>query len=231
MRVLRECARQSGLNIVTCTGAFQGKGVSTQIRAARVEEIAELWVREYEDGIAGTDIRPGFIKIALDNGPLSHLQKKILRAAVRTSLRTGLPIMAHVLLPETMCEGLEILKEEQLPLHRFIWAHSDSEEDVEAMVAMGQEGIWLEIDSIGLFSHEKHIKMLKRLINAGLLERILLSQDRGWYVVGPDKAKYVNPYHPLLTEFIPACRKNGLTEESIKQMLVLNPARMLSGCI
>lgn len=225
--VLRECALQSGLKIITCTGTFHGKGVSTQIRAATIEAIVEMWVDEFQNGIEGSAIKPGFIKIALDNGPISPLHWKILRAAARTSLVTGMPIQSHTLLPATMREGAEILLEEGLPLDKFIWTHADSEGDIPAMIELGQKGLWLQVDSIGLLSHGKHIKLLKDLINAGLLQQILLSQDRGWYVVGPDKAKYVNPYHPILAEFIPACRSAGFTEEVLRQMLITNPARVL----
>lgn len=227
VEVLRECALQSGLQIITCTGTFHGKGVSTQIRAATIEAIVEMWVEEFQNGIEGSGIKPGFIKIALDNGPISHLHRKILRAAARTSLLTGLPIQSHTLLPATMRQGVEVLLEEGLPLNKFIWTHSDSEGDLQAMIELGRKGLWLQVDSIGLWTHAKHIKLLKDLINAGLLKQLLLSQDRGWYVVGPDKAKYVNPYHPILTEFIPACRVAGLGEEVLRQMLVTNPGRVL----
>lgn len=227
VQVLRECALRSGVNIVTCTGTFRDKGVSTAIRAMSIDEIVALWEEEFLEGIEETGIRPGFIKIALDDGPISHLQRKILRAAARTSLRTGLPIQSHTILPATVREAAEVLKEEGLPFDHFIWTHSDCERDVAAMVEMGRRGMWLQIDSIGFFPQEEHVQILKTLIKAGLLEQLLLSQDRGWYVVGKDKGKYVNPYHPILTEFIPLCQRRGLTDAEIEQMLVKNPARVL----
>lgn len=227
VEVLRECALRSGLQIVTCTGTFKEKGVSGAIRAMPAEEIAGLWEQEFFQGIEETGIRPGFIKIALDDGPLSPLQEKILRAAARAGRRTGLPIQSHTLLAATIREAAVILEEEGFPFERFIWTHADSGRDVAAMIEMGRCGMWLQIDSIGFFSPEEHIRMLQTLLKAGLLSRILLSQDRGWYVVGQDQGKYVNPYHPILTEFIPLCRRRGLSEAEIEQMLVKNPASVL----
>lgn len=228
VEVLRECALRSGLQIMTCTGTFRDKGVSSAIRAMSIDEIVMYWEREFREGIEGTEIRPGFIKIALDDGPISPLQRKILRAAARTSLHTGLPIQSHTLLPETVQEAATVLDEEGLPLHNFIWTHSDCNRNVSAMIEMGRRGMWLQIDSIGFFAHDDHVQMLKTLIKAGLLHRLLLSQDRGWYVVGKDKGKYVNPYHPILTEFIPLCQMRGLSDEEIEQMLVKNPAQVLN---
>lgn len=227
IQVLQECSRQSGLHIVACTGTFRGKGVSSAIRAMDIPDIVHLWEEEYWLGMDGTGSRPGCIKIALDDGAISPLQEKILRAAARTSLRTGLPIQSHTVLPITMFAAAEILEEEGLPLDKFIWTHSDCENDLDAMVTMGRRGVWLQIDSIGYFPYERHVQMLKHLCRAGLVEQMLLSQDRGWYVVGKDKGKFVNPYHPLLTEFIPLCRAAGIAGEMLNQMLVANPAKVL----
>ena len=40
-------------------------------------------MREFEEGIDGTGIRPGFIKIAVNPGPLIPIQQKMVRAAAR----------------------------------------------------------------------------------------------------------------------------------------------------
>ncbi len=226
--VLKECALQSKMYFITCTGTFKANAVPTIMRTMEIDQIAELWIAEFAEGIESTGIRPGFIKVALDDGAISDDQKKILRAGIRTSLKTGMAIQAHTILPQTMREAYTIITEEGLPVDRYIWTHSDCQQDIPAMIEMGRKGVWLQIDSIGYIPYENHLQMLKTLIAEGLTDQLLLSQDRGWYVVGKDKGKYVNPYHLFFTEFLPLCKASGIPDEIITQLTVTNPARVLN---
>lgn len=228
VKVLQECSIRSGLHIITATGTFKEKAVSTKIRVATIDQIAEMWVKEFREGINDTGIRPGFIKIALDDGPISTLQEKVLRAAVRASLKTGMAIQSHTLHSETIRQAAEILIDEKLSFDRFIWTHADCSGDVETMVQLGKSGMWIQIDGVGYAPYEKHVRLLQDLIQAGILNRLLLSQDRGWYVVGKDKGRFVNPYHQIFTEFVPLCKKAGIQEEHLHQIQVVNPARVLN---
>ncbi|SCY59862.1 phosphotriesterase family protein [Alkaliphilus peptidifermentans] len=74
VRILKECSLQSGLNIVTNTGSFYGRGVSKEIRDNDIDGIVHIWQKEYIEGIDGTDIKPGFIKI--NKIPVNLLEKK-----------------------------------------------------------------------------------------------------------------------------------------------------------
>ena len=70
LEVLVECSRRSGINIITCTGAWdgsnvQGLSVPKNIQEMIIDEIADLWSKEFEEGIDNTGIKPGFIKLAL----------------------------------------------------------------------------------------------------------------------------------------------------------------------
>lgn len=130
VEVLKELSQKSGINIVTNTGTFYGKGVRQVIRDSSANGIVEIWEHEFYNGIDGTGVKPGLIKIALDDGPISHLQEKILRAAARTSLSTNLTIQCHAVYPRTVQQAVGILKEEELPLDKFIWAHIDSHIDL-----------------------------------------------------------------------------------------------------
>lgn len=226
VKILKECSMQTGLNIITNTGSFYGKGVSKEIKENDIEEIVQIWEKEYIEGIEGTRIKPGFLKIALDDGSISLLQEKILRAASRTSLKTNLSIQCHAILSETVLQATSILKEEGVDFSKFIWAHADSECNIPTMVELGKQGMWIEIDSIGSMPYEKHIDLLKVLIEKGVIDRLLISQDTGWYNIGESGGGNIKPYHKILTEFIPMCYKRGLKEE-IHTIQTSNPARCL----
>ena len=63
--------------------------------AETADQIAERWTREWQEGIDETDIYPGFIKTAVDAGPLSEIDRKLIVAAARTHRQTGLTIQTH----------------------------------------------------------------------------------------------------------------------------------------
>ena len=67
--------------------------------------------------------------------------------------------------------------------------------------------------------------MVQNLKQAGFLNHVLISHDAGWYSVGePHGGKY-RGYESLFTEFLPALRKSGLTDDEIQQLTVANPAQ------
>ncbi len=57
-------AERSPLNIVCATGVY--RWVPPIYWGLSEDELASLWISEIEDGIEGTGIRPGFIKLAWD---------------------------------------------------------------------------------------------------------------------------------------------------------------------
>ncbi|NHJ33148.1 MAG: phosphotriesterase, partial [Asgard group archaeon] len=128
--VLIQCAKKSGLNIITCTGAWdgfnvRGKCVPNELKEKTIDEIASIWIKEFNEGIDETGIKPGFIKMALgDEGEVFPLQEKLLRAATKTSIETGLRIQCHVWNEPSAKRTFDILKEENLPFDNFIWVHA-----------------------------------------------------------------------------------------------------------
>jgi phosphotriesterase-related protein len=93
--VLGRLSEAAGLHILTNTGYYKEPYLPSHAFTDSVDALADRWVREYEEGIEGTPIRPGFIKIAVNSGPLVPIQQKIVRAAARAHRRTGLTVASH----------------------------------------------------------------------------------------------------------------------------------------
>ena len=112
--LLKELSISSGLNILTNTG-YYGAGNNKYLPRFAFDESADQlssrWVNEWENGIDGTGIRPGFIKIGVGSDSLSDLHKKIVTAAARTHLATGLTIASHTGPSLPAFQEIEILKE------------------------------------------------------------------------------------------------------------------------
>jgi phosphotriesterase-related protein len=229
-KLLRRLSETSGLNILTNTGyygASNDKYVPQHAFSATAEELAATWVREFQDGIDGTGIKPGFMKISVDKGSLSDIDAKLVRAAALTHLKTGLTIASHTEDGTSALEELDILNREGVAASAFIWVHAHIESQTEKQIGAARRGAWVEYDGISEKSLEQHVKLVKMMIDAGLIHRTLISQDAGWYNVGePDGGQYRN-YEALFTLFIPELRKAGITAAQIRQLLIENPRNAL----
>ena len=56
-------------------------------------------------------------------------------------------------------------------------------------------------------------------------DRLLLSHDNGWFEVGKPGGGKVRDFNYLADSFLPALRKTGVSEETIRQLTVSNPAK------
>ena len=72
-------------------------------------QLAARWIREAEHGIDGTPIRPGFMKIGVDEAPLSDVDAKLVRAAAIAHSATGLTIASHTTTGAAAMAEIELL--------------------------------------------------------------------------------------------------------------------------
>ena len=233
---LVECSKKSRLNIITCTGAWdgmdvRGKSVPAAIREMSIDQIANVWTKEFEEGIDGTDIKPGFIKLALgDEGEIFPLQEKLLRAAVITSNKTGMVIQCHIFESSSVPSAIKIIEDEKLPFDRFIWVHADGQMDMEKILEFGKKGIWLEFDCIGAAEDfSKYPPAIKKLFEENLINQLLFGQDSGSYWIKEEKEEWpMRPYARFFTEFTPFCVKEGIDSKLINKVITENSKRALS---
>lgn len=225
--LLRTLSQATGLYLLTNTGYYgarQDQHLPPHAFRETPDGLAARWVREWEEGIDGTGIRPGFIKIGVDDGPLSDIDRKLVRAAARTHLRTGLTIAAHTGPARAAFEELEVLAEEGVHPSAWIWVHAQSEEDLARHVAAAQQGAWVEFDGFRPDRTTRYVELVANMQRHDLLHRVLLSQDAGWYHVGEPGGGAFRPYDGLLTELVPALHEAGFSPEELRQMIVVNPA-------
>jgi phosphotriesterase-related protein len=58
----------------------------------------------------------------------------------------------------------------------------------------------------------------------GLLHKVLFSHDAGWYRPGEPGGGEFRGFTEIENLLIPALRENGLSQQDIHQLFVLNPA-------
>jgi phosphotriesterase-related protein len=231
VRLLQRLSKASGLQILTNTGyygAANDKFVPAHAYKESAEQLAARWIRERQDGIEGTGIKPAFMKIGVDEGPLSDIDAKLVRAAALTHARTGLPIASHTTTGVAALEELEVLESEGVDPSVFIWVHAHAEADAAFHLRAGKQEAFVEFDGISPESVAKHVGLVRRMKDEGLLDRVLVSHDAGWYHVGEPNGGEFRPFDTLFTAFIPALKNAGFTDADVHQLLVENPRRALT---
>ena len=216
--LLRRLSELTGVHLVTNTGFYKKPYLPAFVDETDERDLARMWTREALYGIGDSGVFPGFIKIALNDGAvIDETQLKILRAAMRTSLETGLPIQCHTIGPGIAMNAYEVMADSHFDMSRFIWIHVQTFQDDDLYRRLADAGAWLSIDSIRMEKHREHVELLARLQEIGVGERVLLSQDTGWYNVGQPNGGAILPYHPLFAEFIPAAAADGLDAQWLER--------------
>jgi len=230
--LFRELAEVTDLNIITNTGIYgaaNDRGVPQYAYEETAERLAQRWIDEWQDGIGDTGIRPGFIKTAFDNGPVSEIDEKLFRAACLTHLATGLTIATHTggnL--AAVSRQLDILREYNVPSDAWIWVHAQNVKSFEELVPAFEAGAWIELDGVRENTLQKHIDFVVQAKEQGYLGQTLVSHDAGWYSVGEPRGGTFRPYTTQFKEFLPKLKKSGFSDEEINQLAVQNPAQALA---
>ncbi|MCK5146936.1 hypothetical protein KAR48_09275 [bacterium] len=229
--VLKELSEKTGLNIIANCGVWDGLDynqvfVPTELLTMKSNDIAKQWINEYKNGIDGTLIKPGVIKIGLgDNDQLSSFQLEFLKAAFLTSEETSLPIVAHICSSYSARQIVRIMKELNFNLKKFIWSHADFSFDIETIVKLVKDGIKIELSwHVGTGKKTDWYKNLfKELSELNLLDNVFLSQDAGGFHNG----KIVS-YSEFYSHFLLVCFDDNLAStDIISKLMIDNPAKVL----
>jgi phosphotriesterase-related protein len=225
--LLRGLADATGMHLLVSTGyygALEDRYLPPHAFTDSADSLAARWIGEWEMGIDGTGIRPGFIKIGVEPGPLSDIDRKLIEAAARTHLRTGLTIAAHTGLAGPALEQLAVLDAEGVDRSAWIWVHAQAEADSTVVVRAARSGAWISLDGLAPENIERYVEQLAYLKAANVLDRVLLSHDAGWYHVGEPGGGTFRSYETLFTELLPALAEAAFTDDEIRQLTAVNPA-------
>ncbi|APR31612.1 phosphotriesterase-related protein [Citrobacter freundii] len=219
--------RDTGINVMACTGYYQDAFFPEHVAARSVEQLAQEMVDEIVIGIDGTELKAGIIaEIGSSEGVITPLEEKVFIAAARAHIETGRPISTHTSFSTMGLEQLVLLQAHVVDLSRVTVGHCDLKDNLDNILRMIDLGAYVQFDTIGknnYYPDEKRIGMLHALRNRGLLDRVMLSMDitRRSHL----KANGGNGYDYLLTTFIPQLRQSGFSQADVDTMLRDNPSK------
>ena len=239
----------TGLNVVMGTGWYMKLYHPTDMDRKTVEDMTDEIVRDVTVGVGDTGIQSGIIgEVGIEGAPITENEVKSIRASGRASRATGAPITFH-----RGGQGREkltvigILGEEGTDMSRVIFGHSDPlASDMDLMLEMLGHGVYIEFDLMGRVGVPLRyvpdgdnlrsfmssagtaavVEAVPKLIDAGYVDRILLSQDVSAKM---QLKKYGGTgYSFIMEKFLPELRSRGVSEEHIQTMMVENPKRILT---
>ena len=94
------------------------------------------------------------------------------------------------------------------------------------LVKAARMGAWVSLDKYGWDGAlvESCPQILKLMKEEGVLNKVLISHDAGWFDPGQPEQPF-KPYTPVFEELIPNLKKQGFTDDDIDLLLVKNPAK------
>ena len=221
------------LNIVVASGVYAFLELPNFLAYRSVDAIAELFVREIQEGIDDTGVKAAFLKCAVERHGVIGDIPRILAAIAAAAVETGVPVMVHTNAEaRTGLDALEALTGHGVNPERIVIAHAGDSNDLDYLRELASSGASLGCDrfSIEHFNpDERRIETLIALVAEGLTDRIHLGHDAACFydfmAHNPPFAHERPDYLHISNKIIPALLANGVTQEQIDEMLIANPRR------
>lgn len=233
VKFLKELSIATGIHFVTNTGfyaAVDKKYLPEIFYKSDANAISKIWIDEFEYGIQGTGIRPGFIKIGFGKGPIDSIEQKLLHAAILTSKKTGLVIAAHTGDYASSLSQYNLIIKENLDPSKLIWVHSQNASNEERKT-LAEKGFWISLDGVSENHINDYAEFILYMKNNNLLHRLLISHDDGWRVLSngsydriePFKNGNTNQYSTISQKLVPLLIQKGMSKMDIDQLMKINP--------
>jgi len=243
LRLYEALARATGVHIVASTGQgpeamLGGYFLTPQTNPPTpwpAERFADLFGREVIEGMVVPRFErraaAGLIATAVTVDGMKPTDGSLVRGAARAGAATGVPVFISC--GSDAVAELELAAGEGMRAERVAVGDLDRRDAADSgwPAQIARMGATVVIDHVGsadprYLNDAERIALIVELINDGHVARILLSSSAtgvSYGVPGNDV-----PYSKLLTSFVPMLRNAGVADACVQQMLVSNPAALLS---
>jgi phosphotriesterase-related protein len=208
--------------IVVPTGNYREPWIPEWVRGASEAELEAWMLRELTERFDEADYKAGWIKLSAGDDGITPLEAKILRAAARAAQQINAVIGSHTIKGRVVMDQLDIIEAEGYRADRFISIHTQEEKDFALNLAVAERGAWIEYDHVGRGADVDVVALIRKALDAGLGNRLLLSHDRGWYDPGTPNRK-PDPYTYLSEVVLPMISAAGVDEATLIGLTHDNP--------
>jgi len=242
LEVWAELSRRTGMNIVATTGYLFGYApLPASFHERSAEQIADEFIRDVEEGMAGTPVRAGMLKAHV---PENDDGAKFLKAIAISQRETGASVLT--------CAGshkfiLDLLTGEGVPAERIVLSHADAPHDLPGLLSLLRRGARVSFTLWGIrnprlvgwpfgpvIPEDWSAKLLAAAVAEGFVEQVMFSMDysaMGGFEGGRLKEDLYEvagrDYLYLFTHVLPALKNCGVSDAAVETMMHDNPRRML----
>lgn len=244
-RIVRIAEQVPDLNIVVASGCYtygdvpfffhhRGPALNAALGTDLPDPMVDMFVGDIVDGIAGTGVRAGVLKCAIDHQGLTGGVERVMRAVARAHRQTGTPITVHT--HPASHTGLVVqqvmVEQEGVDPQRIVLGHSGDTADADHLTELARAGFMLGMDRFGInldTTFEARADIVVEMCGRGFVDRMVLAHDASCYIdwIDPNVLAFLPQWHYLHIEqdVLPYLREKGVTEDQITTMLVDNPRR------
>ena len=229
------------INIIPATGLYTYNDIPHTFHyvgpgtvAGGDDPMVDMFVRDIQEGIAGTGVKAAFLKCAIDEPGLTPGVERVMRAVAKAHRATGAPITVHTFVGnQSGLTAQKIFSEEGVDLSRVVMGHSGDSTDLGYLRSLADAGSYLGMDRFGIdviLPTSDRVATVAALCKEGYAEKIVLAHDASCFIdwFDNDMIKAVAPnwhYEHISNDVIPALREAGVTEDQITTMMETNPRR------
>lgn len=244
VRLVADIAARVPITLIASTGWYTPNVLPTFFQfhgpgrvIDRVDPLIELFIRDLSEGIAGTGVRAGMLKVMTDVDGITPDVARVMTAAAVAHRETGAAVTTHS--HPASRNGLlqqAFLGERGVAPDRIIIGHSGDSEDLDYLRELMNNGSTIGLDRFGMeqvVPDVRRVHTLLALLEQGYADRIVISHDAAFYshVTPPSWRARAAPRWRMDTisrSILPALRDAGVPDETLEQMLVENPRRLLA---
>ena len=201
------------------------------------DPLVEFFVHDIDEGIAGTGVKAGMLKVVTDEEGITDDVARVMTAAAVAHQQTGVPITTHS--RPSVRNGLQqqaFLRARGVRLERVVIGHAGDTEDLDHLRELMDNGSTIGMDRFGMehvLPDDRRVATVLALLRLGYVDRMVLSHDAACFSrVTPPSWRSVHApnwrFENISRRVIPMLLDGGATEAEIHRMTVLNPARLLT---
>ncbi|HZT75577.1 MAG TPA: hypothetical protein VFA27_02905 [Vicinamibacterales bacterium] len=236
LAALRRIANESGVHIVASGGFYMQRNYPPEVAAKSADDLADDLARDAKAQRLGA-----FGEIGQQGPVLTEQEKKVFTAVGKAQVKTGLPIFTHnpytgmraadpPVPMDAALRQLDVLEAAGANPRHVAIGHVCCLNDVTAAIPkqLAKRGVFVGFDRVGIpiVPDAQKVTTILAFMDAGYVDQLLLSSDfsngRGLKKNGgPGIAQTVTVFGPMLT-------RAGVSDATLRQILVDNPRRFLA---
>jgi len=196
---------------------------------------------EITTGVGDSGIQPGVIGEIGTSQPVHPDEWKVLEAACRAQIETGLPLFVHPYpitpFATTAVEVAEFIVAQGVNPAAVNMCHLDTYDDVEVAATIARMGMFVSLDGFGTevyFDSANSYKLpdwrreqlVYELVERGFADQILISHD---VCLKLHLQKYGGyGYAHILRHIVPSLQRYDASGQLVRRIMIENPRRILT---